>query len=306
LLLVPLVLAPPAAAQRPGCPATIGGLIEDLPPTPQRGPRPATGPDSLSEFMEPLSSNDSAFEIVVGEGRILTTKARLSAPGKQQAFIAVGDPAVIDFTVVSPQQIRVTGLRIGVSDLSITTSSGQVYTYEVRVVADLNNLRAQLACLFPDASLRLAQFRDHIVIGGQARDSAQVSQILATVRAYLLSLLNSQVRRISGQQGFPGRAADRIPPVGKEGDKGGDVVLPDQRPPLQIQATATPPQIINLIRVPGSQQVLLKVRVAELNRTGLRQIGGDFLAIDKDTGPSSARRSGGPTSPPTPWPRAGC
>ncbi|MHC5539558.1 hypothetical protein ACYOEI_15175, partial [Singulisphaera rosea] len=37
-------------------------------------------------------------------------------------------------------------------------------------------------------------------------------------------------------------------------------------------------QVINLIRVPTSQQVLLKVRVAELNRTGFRQIGADFLA----------------------------
>jgi pilus assembly protein CpaC len=32
--------------------------------------------------------------------------------------------------------------------------------------------------------------------------------------------------------------------------------------------------------VPGSQQVLLKVRVAELNRTGMRQIGADFLTAD--------------------------
>jgi pilus assembly protein CpaC len=37
-------------------------------------------------------------------------------------------------------------------------------------------------------------------------------------------------------------------------------------------------QVINLIRVPTSQQVLLKVRVAELNRSGFRQIGADFLA----------------------------
>ncbi|MDB5350330.1 MAG: pulD [Planctomycetota bacterium] len=36
--------------------------------------------------------------------------------------------------------------------------------------------------------------------------------------------------------------------------------------------------VINLLRVPTSQQVLLKVRVAELNRTGFRQIGADLLA----------------------------
>jgi len=36
--------------------------------------------------------------------------------------------------------------------------------------------------------------------------------------------------------------------------------------------------VINLIRIPTSQQVLLKVRVAELNRTGFREIGADFIA----------------------------
>src|SRR5439155_6661743 len=35
------------------------------------------------------------------------------------------------------------------------------------------------------------------------------------------------------------------------------------------------------LRVPGSQQVLLKVRVAELNRTAFRQIGADFLAASR-------------------------
>ena len=34
-------------------------------------------------------------------------------------------------------------------------------------------------------------------------------------------------------------------------------------------------QIINLITLPGVQQVMLQVRIAELNRTALREIGGD-------------------------------
>ena len=44
------------------------------------------------------------------------------------------------------------------------------------------------------------------------------------------------------------------------------------------------PQIINLLRVPSSQQVMLKVRIAELNRTSLRQIGSNFLGVDPSNG----------------------
>ncbi len=50
------------------------------------------------------------------------------------------------------------------------------------------------------------------------------------------------------------------------------------------QATFNEPQIINLIHVPGVQQVLLKVRIAELNRTGLREIGADAGWIDPSKG----------------------
>jgi pilus assembly protein CpaC len=62
------------------------------------------------------------------------------------------------------------------------------------------------------------------------------------------------------------------------------IASPELGGPLSIEGTVAPPRIINLIRVPGSQQVLLKVRVAELNRTAIRSIGANFLGIDRKTG----------------------
>jgi pilus assembly protein CpaC len=289
LLLGSLAITGQAAAEQPACPPTISGFAPCLPPTPQRPPRPATGPESVAAFVDHLTTNDSAFEVVMGQGRILSIKAKL----KEDSWIAAGDPSVIDFSVVSPRQIRVIGQRIGVTDLSITTSAGESYNFEIRVVADLNNLRSQLACMFPDAQLRLGQIRDHIVVGGQARDTGQVARIIETIRAYLLSLQNSQARRIGGQASG-GRGGDRIPTTdGEQPPAPGETGLPGSPRALQVQGTVTPPQIINLIRVPGTQQVLLKVRVAELNRTGLRQIGGDFLAIDSDTGAIVGTQIGG-------------
>ncbi|HEX8203235.1 MAG TPA: pilus assembly protein CpaC, partial [Isosphaeraceae bacterium] len=52
-------------------------------------------------------------------------------------------------------------------------------------------------------------------------------------------------------------------------------------------------RLINLIRVPSSQQVLLKVRVAELNRSGLRRIGADILAQIPEFGALLGTRIGG-------------
>src|SRR5208283_116435 len=38
------------------------------------------------------------------------------------------------------------------------------------------------------------------------------------------------------------------------------------------------------VRVPGAQQVMLQVRVAELDRTAMRQIGADMLGVNPSTG----------------------
>jgi pilus assembly protein CpaC len=45
--------------------------------------------------------------------------------------------------------------------------------------------------------------------------------------------------------------------------------------------------------VPGPQQVLLKVRIAELDRTGMREIGADFLSINPRTGAIVGSQIGG-------------
>src|SRR5262249_17615603 len=156
---------------------------------------------------------------------ILTTKEPI-ATAKTSALIAVGDPTVADFVVINPRQIRVVGQRIGVTDLSVTTSDNRTYNFDVRVVADLDVLRGQLHQIFPDASLKLAQLRDHIVVEGQARDTAQVARILETIRAYLASVQAGQLRRLAG---LGGRApAVGVVPAGKP--PAGEAVPPEGAP----------------------------------------------------------------------------
>src|SRR5262245_34127797 len=93
-----LVGAPP-----PPCPpATL------LPPVPAKAPRPLTGPESVASFVDSLSRNDAAFEVIVGQGRILTVKEDLTR-GKAPALIAVGDPSVVDFVPINARQVRLIG-----------------------------------------------------------------------------------------------------------------------------------------------------------------------------------------------------
>src|SRR5262245_46173155 len=98
-------------AQDPDCPT-------DPNPVPEKQPRPAKGPGSVAEFVDNVSKNDAMFEVIVGQGRILTTKTDFALPGKGRALVAVGDPTVVEFVVLNSRQIRLVGQRVGVTDLS--------------------------------------------------------------------------------------------------------------------------------------------------------------------------------------------
>jgi len=301
-LLGALALASPSAAQGPidltPPPPAFGGFGARLPLVPE-------APDGApaASIAEGVGSPTSAIEVKVGQGRFLTLREDLAVPGRPAPFLAVGDPNVVDFFQVGPRQLRLIGKKMGTTDLSITAGSGRTYDFEVRVVADLETLRAQLRQSFPDASLQVSQVRERVVVEGQARDATQVSRIVQMIAGYLRSTQSIQV---AGQVGNlanvvqaanpdappppprPAEGGQALPPLpGAQGpastgftgvDTGPGAALPSAGAIAANQIATDQSPVINLIRVPTSQQVLLKVRVAELNRTAFRQIGADFLA----------------------------
>ncbi|HEV3262838.1 MAG TPA: pilus assembly protein N-terminal domain-containing protein [Gemmataceae bacterium] len=292
------------AAEHDKAVAAISGFEPTQPSLPEKPPRP---PAEVSAFVDNVNTTDATFEVVMGQGRLLTLREDLAAgPSRARPLIAVGDPSIVDFTPVNTRQIRLIGLRFGTTDLSITTWDNRVYTLEVQVVADLYVLRAQLKAMFPEASLKLAQIRDHVVVEGEARDHQQVAKIVETIKSYLVSLQASELRKISGQSvggsSRPAQGEGKQPPlVAANGDSGAGgrepVPAPAEAGPdkgtVNIDAQVPEPHLINLIRVPGPQQVMLKVRVAELNRTALREIGADVLGVDPKTGAIVGSQIGG-------------
>ncbi|HUY87712.1 MAG TPA: pilus assembly protein N-terminal domain-containing protein [Pirellulales bacterium] len=257
LIQPPLPPLPPATPE-----PLIGGFEPQLPAVPRKAPAANQRWRAASSFIDSLTENDAMFEVVRGQGRLLVLKEDLvqADPTKEtgQAMIAVGDPEIVDYEVLDPRHIRLLGKKIGVTDLVVTTINQQTYSYEVHVVYDLRLLGARIRELFPDAEVRIAQLGENLVVEGQARDSAQIARILQVIQKGL-------PRSSSSGQGDAAPSPLSSPPSGLA---------------QAATANAQGPEVVNLLRVPGPQQVLLKVQIAELNRTALRQIGSDMLFSD--------------------------
>lgn len=295
-----------------GAPGREALAQDPVPPTPTPTlsgfpsalPTPASARDlpAAASLIDGVGEAVGLLEVKVGQGRFVVLKEDLAAPNQPAPFLAVGDPSVADFFQVGPRQLRLIGKKLGSTDLSVTTSSGKTYAFDVQVVADLEVLRVQLRQMFPEASLRLSQVRSKIVVEGQARSAAQVSRIIGTIDSYMKA---AQAVQLTGQVGDVARvenpdAAVPPPPVPVQAAGAPNAPPPTFTPtlggtPVSVGGPGGPQpvspgaiasnsiatgqlQVVNLIRVPTSQQVLLKVRVAELNRTSFRQIGADFLA----------------------------
>ena len=201
-------LAVPAQAQIGGA-GTISGFPASAPLLRETPPRPVAGPDSVGAFVAHISSQqaDAAMEVVLGRPRTITLKRDL-ASARRPGQILVGDPSIADFDLLGARQIRVYGLRAGITDLTLVTGAGEDLTIRVSVVYDLDTLREQLTGVFPDANVRMFQIREHLFAEGIVRDPAQarqLSELLDAYRASMSALQQTERRQAGPPPPPPGR-----------------------------------------------------------------------------------------------------
>jgi pilus assembly protein CpaC len=229
--------------------------------------------------------------------------------------IAISDPSVADVMLTGNRQIRILGRKLGVTDLTISTGRGDLLTFQVQVVLDLKLLQARMLQLFPDASINLAHLGPKLIVEGEARDAQQLARINQVLEKAVQASVqtaggsgnvqrNLVQRRLGGggaawqnaewenevkPGGVPARQASRTTLQDEQkGEEEGMSFEEVQIAPGKASGGGRSPgggaasgqqqvEIINLMRIPGPQQVMLMVQVAELNRTAYRQIGADFL-----------------------------
>ena len=116
---------------------------------------------------------------------------------------------------------------------------------------------------------------DKLLVCGQAKDIAEANYILDILRANVPGAELSP--RNTGHVGARAFRVDRLNP---ETDP--RLVSPGGGPPgILDYPLSGGPLIVNLLRVPGEQQVQLQVTVAEVNRAAARTIGLNFNIFNR-------------------------
>jgi pilus assembly protein CpaC len=165
------------------------------------------------------------------------------------ARYAVGDPCVADVMLVSPQQLYLLGKRPGTTNVILWNKNGDAAILDLAVSVDTAVLKASYAML-PEKvseSLRITPAGDTIIVSGTVADAVQADQVLAMANAHL--------QRSRSQGGM--------------GDSGG-----------QGQSG---PKVVNMLNIAAPQQVMLEVKVAEVSKTLVDQLGAS-LGVSRTIG----------------------
>jgi pilus assembly protein CpaC len=229
-------------------------IVADAPARPRAG-RPL--PEQISA-MPTVSEN---LDVVQHHSQLLVARTNI-------VRTAVADPSIVDVVQFSPSELSIIGLELGSTTLTLWfDNSHQPLIYQVNTLRDpsvderrrldYSKLERKLAILFPNSKVYLIPFSGKLVVKGQAHDSEEAARIVQIIRGEVAAP-QSPPSEIP-QKRTPNAPAQANPrfAINKADDS--------------LAAAAT--DVVNLLEVPGELQVMLRVRIAELNRTMLRSRG---------------------------------
>ncbi|MCP3023405.1 type II and III secretion system protein family protein [Cupriavidus basilensis] len=219
---------------------------------------PAAPADSGNRTPTCTSAASEPEQVVlpVGKSRMLS----LPEPVRTRTL---GNPSVVQAMLVSPQTLYLLGLDVGTTNMIMQGRSGRCSVIDVIVGADPAGLQATLHDLLPEARrVRVTAAADSLVLTGTVADSVQAQKILDIANAFVMRQTRSPLQA-QQQNGSPMVAMNG----GNMGGMGLGATGAGGGQPLRS------PRIINMMGVEAPQQVMLEVKVAEVSKTLIDQLG---------------------------------
>jgi len=194
----------------------------------------------------PVTGNvEMAAQVNIAEGK--STLMRLPYPASR---LAVGDARIADVILLNPSEVYMLGKSVGSTNLILWNKANDATVVDIAVGIDTAALYSRLGLLLADEKdIKITTAADTLILSGMVSDVVSADQAMALANAYV------QRSGRSGQTGAApmGGAAPGAPPMGGQ------------------QANA--PRVVNMMSIAAPQQVMLEVKVAEMSKTLVDQLG---------------------------------
>ncbi|AKU20353.1 type II and III secretion system protein family protein [Massilia sp. NR 4-1] len=201
---------------------------------------------------------DLAPQVQLSEGK--STLMRLPYAATR---LSVGDAQIADVILLNPGEIYMLGKSVGTTNLILWSKNGDATIVDIHVSIDTAALQARLNQLMGgEKDIKVTAAGDTLILTGTVSDAVKADQIMALANAYVQRTARTQNATASGA----GAAAP----------------MAVQAPQADAQ-TGLSPKIINMLSIAAPQQVMLEVKVAEVSKTLVDQLGSS-LGLAKSHG----------------------
>ena len=215
----------------------------------------ATPPQSESR----AGRTEMAPQMSLAEGK--STLMRLPFAASR---MSVGDPRIADVILLNPSEVYLLGRSVGTTNLILWNKNNDATIVDLAVGIDSSSLQARMNELLPnEKNIHITVAGDTLILSGVVSDAVKADQAL--------SLANAYVQRSARSSSTAGAGASAAPAAGAA--PAAPAATPD----------AAMPRVINLLSIAAPQQVMLEVKVAEVSKVLVDQLGAS-LGINKTIG----------------------
>jgi pilus assembly protein CpaC len=194
-------------------------------------------------------------------------KSTVVPMGRPAVRVSVGNPGVADILVIRSRELYVVGKALGSTNVVVWDDSGRAAeNFDIEVTHDLDTLRAKLYELLPGETIAVQSAQEQLILSGQVSTAARMAAAAELAKGFLPDC-------IVASSDAPGADKSRRSPADPSCKKG---------------------SVLNLMQVGGSQQVMLKVTVAEMAHDVVKRLDGQLGLLK--FGARSGKLSGGAVS----------
>jgi pilus assembly protein CpaC len=208
----------------------------------------------------------TTLTVPIYKSRVVT----LSTAAKR---VSIGNPDIADVLILGSSELYVLGKDLGATNVLLWDSDQKlISSLSVFVTHDLEGLRQTLATVMPGEKIQVASAQRDIVLSGEVTSALKMDAALQLAHSYLQQAATAKEKLMFKEEtnmGGGGNDVDR---------KAG--------------------QVLNLMTIGGAQEIMLQVKVAEVQRSVMNSMNAQFNAIHNNTSWTLGGVNGGATFPP--------
>jgi pilus assembly protein CpaC len=244
--------------------STVCALLLGLTAVTVTAQLPAQGTTQETGDQVIRATRSTTFSVPIFKSRVVD----LPEPVRR---VSIGNPDIADVLLLGDDGLYVLGKDLGATNVMLWDREDRlVSALNITVTHDLDSLKKHISTVLPSETIELWSAQRNIVLAGQVSSTAKMDAALQVAKGYLEQAATAKEKIMFKQQQSGGG--------GGEGDKKSG-------------------EVINLMTVGGAHQVMLQVRIAEVNREAIRNLNAQMNAISLEGKWTTGGVNGGASFP---------